>query len=125
MEDIKPAITALRSTHAAFFVTGEDHIVSVDKIDGSFKILLTGELQALYTSSDGTVHEITSSEQLTSSGAADDLPNIQWIQQPWFKVIDGQDQPIGEELFDYLDSAEQIMQDISEQAAGLPYTIPE
>lgn len=123
MTDSKPEISkTLDSTHAAFHVTGEDHVVATDTINGTFSVLLTGELEATYTDASGLVHQIAAPEELITSGAAEDAANIQWVKQPWFKIIRPDGLPIGEEVFDYLEPAQTLMQQLAEVEAGVTPT---
>jgi len=120
MANLKPEPPrSLRSTHAAFHVTGEDHVVATDTINGLFSVLVTGEIEATYTDASGLVQQITAPEELIATGASENPAGIQWLKQPWFKVLNPDGTPIGEEVFDYLEPAQTLMQDLAEREAGI------
>lgn len=95
--------SSLPLTHPAFYVDGPDHVIGTDLINGRFAVYVVGDINASYTDSNGVLHQVTSVEELISSGAAEHAADIVWVDEPRFKLIDEQ----GLEVFgeDFTDSA--------------------
>lgn len=108
-----PLITGLPKSHPAYYVDGPDHLICSDPISGRFSIYITGDIDVNYTDKDGNLHNFKSTEDILSSAAltSDEAPNLAWIEQPWFKLIDENGEVLYGEVFDNIYTVSELALD--------------